>query len=435
MKLENHHDPIKDLAKRLREHSVPYREGAWEQFEARKQKKTQGLWPYFSVAAVLLIAITLFWKPQQQILLPEFAEKRVKQGLNDGADLLKEGKEPLIKENAQPFADENRNALIKKGDSAAEKRELLAFETEGNINVLIEEGRQQLEVASIAVVSELDVFTTVELEEKALREAEPEQQAIASVGKDKQEASVIDKKASRDLLAELLKIEALEPSGPVIGGDKKWHFAVGVSPTVSSNNQVNMGGGLVLSYALSPKVSISSGISYLQIGAEREPFYLGGIQSSPNSLPIDGKIALVGDEKIKTLNRSNTRLGGLDIPFNINYQLSKKVYASAGFSIFNVLNERNLDLYHNRESTVAYLGDGRGRPEPIVRTFYSQESSAEKRYEGELNGFLNFSVGYSIPLSKKVGISLEPFFKIPMGYVGENDFNLSNGGLKLSTRF
>jgi hypothetical protein len=40
MKPEDHQDIIKQMANRLREHSVPYREGAWERFEKLERKKS-----------------------------------------------------------------------------------------------------------------------------------------------------------------------------------------------------------------------------------------------------------------------------------------------------------------------------------------------------------------------------------------------------------
>ncbi len=437
MKSQNHQETIQNLAKKLREHSLPYKEGAWEQFEAKVQraKKPMVIWPYFATAAVLLIAFSLFFLPEQkQDLLPVLSRKST--DINR-SQALAENVEKLKKMNNSPsVTDENERDYGKNDDKLSDGKEFLAFQSKKGSSILSFEKndqRQQHVVTIVAVqqpaasVFEVDENTAIN---KA--EASSESTTLALVDNKTTLPTITEKRAPLDALAELLRTDVSEQYVNQ-NLEKKWTFGVDFSPNVGSNNQVNMGGGFALSYAVSSKVSISSGISYLQVGAERDPFANGGQLES--DFPADRVLALAGKEKIKTLNKSNTSLGGLDIPLNVNYQLSKRVHASAGVSVFNVFTERNLNSYHNQEATIVYSGNEFKRPEPVVRSFYSQEVPSEKNYEGNLNGFINFSLGYSIPLSEKVGVSLEPYVKIPMGSVNENQFNLNNGGLRISTRF
>src|SRR5690606_10566636 len=77
---ENHQDIIKEMADRLREHSVPYKEGAWERFKEAERRKPRYLvlWPYLSAAAAILIAVILFLKPEESnIVVNELAEQRM----------------------------------------------------------------------------------------------------------------------------------------------------------------------------------------------------------------------------------------------------------------------------------------------------------------------------------------------------------------------
>lgn len=187
-----------------------------------------------------------------------------------------------------------------------------------------------------------------------------------------------------------------------------------------------------MAYAVSPKVSISSGVSYLQLDAER-----GVPRTSMYNSPVSVEAGAVNiNVNNKTLDKVQANLVGLDIPLTLNYHINKRIFTSVGVSVFSVLNESGSRQYLNEMAAVSYdFGDAR-TPEPVVRTFYSKESSPDKMYEGKsVNGFFNFSVGYSIPLSKKVGFSIEPFVKIPMGYISPEELNLSNGGVKISTRF
>src|SRR5690554_6841988 len=64
MKPDNNKDITEHIAKMLKEHSLPYENGAWERFkdfEATKKRKLV-LWPYFSgaAAAIVLLAMSLF---------------------------------------------------------------------------------------------------------------------------------------------------------------------------------------------------------------------------------------------------------------------------------------------------------------------------------------------------------------------------------------
>jgi hypothetical protein len=157
-------------------------------------------------------------------------------------------------------------------------------------------------------------------------------------------------------------------------------------------------------------------------------------QSPKEGSPVTGFLS--GKSQVKSLNKIEANLIGLDIPLAFNYHLNKNLYASVGVSVFNVLNEDRTNQFKSQEVSVLYSDDEKLTPEPIIQTFYSTEKAYVKGYEGKgLNGFYNFSIGYSIPVSRKVGLSVEPFYKIPMSTLRDTDMNLSNGGIKISTRF
>lgn len=55
MAKDNKKELIDDIADKLRDYELPYREGAWEKFASLdKGRKSRVLWPYWSAAAVLL---------------------------------------------------------------------------------------------------------------------------------------------------------------------------------------------------------------------------------------------------------------------------------------------------------------------------------------------------------------------------------------------
>lgn len=443
MKPKDHQDIIKQMADRLREHSVPYQEGAWERFKGVEKKKPRllVLWPYLSAAAAILIAVVLFLKPEQQFpITNEFVEENSQNGgeHKEGKALIEQGESNLIARSTeknidfQPSGTKQHTKIAVVSATVVEKESLKdsRFQNEEDLGPV-----KQKEMT--AYHSEETVVGKNAVVEKAIEEP-----ALASVVKKE------EKKESVDFLTALSTMEENKNFIENRDMDKKWSMGLDVSPNISSNNQVNMGGGIAIAYSVSSKVSISSGISYLQLGTEQMPHApsrMGSPEmglSAPSTAPSDDilrpqkGVYLASGTRVKTLNKTAANLIGFDIPLTVNYHVSKNFYASAGVSVFNVLNEERTNQYENQEVEVSYSGTGNATPEPMYRTFYSNEVVGEKQYQGKgLSGFYNFSIGYSIPVSKRVGLAIEPFFKIPINTFRDEDMNLSNGGIKISTRF
>lgn len=432
MKPENHpKDPIQIVAEKLREHAVPYKEGSWERFkEMEKKNKKIVLLPYFSAAAaVLLIAFTLFMMPNEsKNVFPELAKQ---ESINQQVE-SNTSEEPL-KEDV--FKEQNRdNTIILRKESRnvqANATNLIASQSsEKKIEVVEKEGSGR---GISEKVSELAANSSTS---NQIDERENSEIILSTILNDPgklQEKTEKSAQGSRDFLTELLKMEKEEALALSIVDDKKWSVGIDFAPNMSSNNQVNMGGGVAVAYAVSPKISLSSGVSYLHVNAERGNVN-EGMQSSP-AIASDA-LPLAGRRSSKTLSGVDASLVGLDIPLTINYHISPSIYASAGVSVFNVLSERQDNIYENSSSEVLFIASDAKRPEPVVQTYSSRERAADKNYEGKgLSGFYNFSLGYALPVSSKVGIAIEPFYKIPMGSSSGNELNLSNGGIKVSTRF
>lgn len=441
MKSEDHQDIIKEMADRLREHSVPYKEGAWERFKEVEKKKPKYLvlWPYLSAAAAILIAVILFLKPEENSV---FVKELVKQGVERNI----EEKQGDNKERAEQKIE----SLNAKGGT---REEVVIVTAQTKVKTQTE-AKTQTEVKTKGIKENTLAFEP----NKRIIENEKEQQPIyldeekaisnpvntTSTESPLASSNAKETKNPVGFLESLLTIEEKEGLMANKEIDKKWSVGINVSPNISSSRQLNMGGGVALAYSVSPKISLSSGVSYLQLDAERMPHASSQMGSPQMDFPSSphigsespGGVYLGTSSRVKTLNRTEANLIGLDIPLSINYHVSKKFYASAGVSVFNVLNEERINQYENQEVNVSYSGAENKTPEPMIRTFYSSEVANEKLYEGKnLSGFFNFSVGYSIPISKKVGLSIEPFLKVPMSSMGEGDMNLRNGGIKIGTRF
>src|SRR5690606_17690161 len=93
---------------------------------------------------------------------------------------------------------------------------------------------------------------------------------------------------------------------------KKWDFSVELSPNIKDND-VNFGGGFAIAYNLNDRISIGSGVSYMQLDAER----------GPNKMDIPAEFSnLAGSiNNNKSLNTISTSLAGLDIPINLKLNI------------------------------------------------------------------------------------------------------------------
>lgn len=424
MEQESHQDIIKRMSERLREHSVPYREGAWEHFERKQKKRYTFLhfWPYYSTAAILLISFILSLRSlKKEPILQDFVKR------NTESEIEIEKDERVIEKVEERVGDINS------------LRREIHRNKEG---VLISEPNESHDNNKLVIRDITDELTLGE-ERISFQEVIIDKSEIDNGVKIRRELPFEVKSNESSLLNMISTIKEGEVLLEGESSSKRWGIGLELSPIMGSSKQVNIGGGIAVAYLLSPKVSLSSGISYIQLGMERTPHSRtpsGYPQlSSPNTGSVFSSqdIAIpIGKAQTKSLHSVLSNLSGIDIPLIVNYHINKKFYLATGLSVFSVFDENRTNLFKNHVSEVLYSGSDPLNPKPVMRAFYSQEKVNEKMYEGKgLNSFLNFSVGYSLPISERMGFLIEPFYKVHMSSSSEDRMSLSNGGLKLSTRF
>jgi len=408
MKSDKHRDITEQMAEKLRKHSLPYKEGAWErfqEFEASKSKKIV-LWPFFTAAAAMLIlAFTLFVN------------------LNDSAPI----------ENASQIAQRNlpiENEIMQVVPPISEPEEGgMVIETPSVAPVLASRQSQAVSINNAVITdtytSEGSVSTmqSSDIEPSKAKEASPELPLVQK--EERKQSSFNDGFYKQDFNQEIAEVKNNKSNN-----FSKWNFSIELSPNIKDRN-VNFGGGVAVAYNLTEKVSVSSGISYVALDAHRGPNQVDRPADAPS-------IGVTTYNYSKSLNAVNTSLRGLDIPINLKVDINSNMYASAGVSVFSVLDETRYNGYEERVAEIAYKTEksGAASPEPMVRTIYSTEVSEETPYEDKnFTGFFNLSVGYRLPFLKNLNLAVEPYLKIPVGSLTQEDMNLSNGGLKIITSF
>lgn len=292
---------------------------------------------------------------------------------------------------------------------------------EGAKNQLAANVNQPLAVSAKFPVQKTDIELDLPLEMKGKNTTSP---ASATQKKDPVKQS----------FEEFLKAESIKPQPMMAKTTKqqdKWEVGVMVAPSFGNAKKINMGYGLSMAYALSDKVSISSGLAYNEMGASKENIGNGGASDAPVMTSLASST--------RSLQSVDARLTGIDIPLEIRYRFNKKLYANAGLSAFAVLNQRQQNNFiENNVETVP--SDFTGGNTATFRTMVvsrrvSETVPKDEVKEDQYLGFYNFSFGYQQKVFGGKSFAVEPFVKLPIKQFTRENLYLIGTGLKLKFDF
>jgi len=414
-------------------HEEEYIPGAWEKFD-KKEKNSKRLIIWFSslsgVAAMLLIGIFLFLQ-ETPVVVPQVITKN-----KTGVTLEKEG--DLLKKSIDPAADDvpidrltsSINAIAeRKGDS---KNAIPPVEIKTNdlSGLILAEFKQQIAVRqnlnNISSPISLRPITGITGNEATIiTNADTNKEVIA-------QASETDKKLSiQEFLTEESRRNKIDPTSKTQKTNNKWEMGLVVAPSFGNSKKLNMGYGLSMGYNLTERVSLNSGISYNDMAASSSMTASTGNSSPPNSVSTSS-IASTS----KNLESVEAKVSGIDIPLEIKYNLSKKLYANVGVSAFAVINQSRSNNY--LQGTLVQSAPNTASFSEL-KTLQTERVSEEVP-ESEINtsnyiGFYNFSFGFRQKISKKNTFSVEPFMKVPMKPASTENLRLIGTGVKLKFDF
>lgn len=225
----------------------------------------------------------------------------------------------------------------------------------------------------------------------------------------------------------------------------KWDMGLVVASAMTTE-RLNLGGGISVAYRLSDRVSLRSGVSVGRYGVNMEGARLGGdyhASNGPQHAPVvhpslDKNAEAIPVRYTRQLNSTTSRLLTMDIPVDVKYAWTGRFYTSVGLSFLGVLDEERTYHFIDRINEPAFAENASSGNDIqySVRAFHVEERAAEQPLHGKgYAGFLNFSIGHRTPLTRKVHVSIEPFFKLPVGRLSHEDMNLTNGGVRIVTGF
>ncbi len=388
-KLEEEEAFFSQVEEVLQTHEDAYEAGAWEEFVATR-KKEKRKWPlYFWTAAaavLLLLSFGLFELSKQD-------------ELHDKAIVVKnESKEPGLNK-----VDDNSVTKADEGNVV-----------EGEIATYIPHSNPVLVIDSAVntIITKPDLITATE---------NPNSSNIATASvitpKDTVATRPVFTNGSKNTVVVAGAYDSLVNRNQMAKVDekngKKLTYSLVVSPAMS-NQKLNFGAGMELSYKLGDRISVSSGLMYTAINAK----------SDGNSL--------VASNNSRAQN-ANLAVAGIELPLGIQYHTKGGFYAAAGVSALGLINDK-LEYSFLAERTVSEVQYSAGIANEVLKVV--NEKQTEKSIEPLNNymGFFNFSAGKKQAFGN-VNLNIGPFVKVPFSSVSSEKIKLLQGGVKVSIDF
>eukprot|EP01118_Nematostelium_gracile_P011595 TRINITY_DN4142_c0_g1_i1.p1 TRINITY_DN4142_c0_g1~~TRINITY_DN4142_c0_g1_i1.p1 ORF type:complete len:397 (-),score=31.91 TRINITY_DN4142_c0_g1_i1:97-1287(-) len=386
MKKEHNIDQL--FKKGMEDLEIPFNELDWQKMAqklaASEARKTTPLWIYAGagVAAALLLLLFIFLADQNQPTQKR-QHTKVKTNPKPGTDAI------------QPAIEKLAPALEK----VAHKPEALAKQ---------EPSLKQPSAAGLDAMSLKVGATPLSAAQPMLLSVKPTLLNTQKHDRKQQIALVLNKPnpTSMRTTPEASTRESQAKSAVLeqAGNRGKLTFTFLAAPDITDSKtsvgtKISSNLGLLLTYPLSKKMSISTGAIYA-----RKLYDYGG------------NVATVGQANLPWSLNADCYV--IDVPVNVNYQiLSKKNYSitlNSGVSSYFMLKEK-----YKFSST-----DAAG---------VTQQSMLELNNQNKhLLGIANISVSIERKVSDKVSVGIQPFIKLPLTGIGYYDYNLRSRGVALS---
>nr|WP_315423080.1 hypothetical protein [uncultured Pedobacter sp.] len=401
---------IEHITAQLQNHEEAYSNGAWERFSEKKNKR-RGIayWPLWAAAALILIFGGIFLVQNNIDQKKELATSKPKAQQIPAAN----GNTNVVTETKTNPTSLNNNATAVNNIVTNRSTKI----TENLKPLLSQESSYPL----INTVEELTPVNNNLLDSKLagvnLSNIKSKEFEILTENKKPQPRT---QTSFEKLLAQDSYANQQKPADKA-SGNSKWQPDVYVAPAMGNDNKITMNYGFSLSYAIANKLSISSGVSYASI-------------STTESLDASAPQTLSG----KNLASVDAKVRGINVPLELKYNISDKLYTNIGVSALAVLNnsQQNSYIINQVQSFSSPAVNGYADSKTLI----VKEKTVEPQPEANLDpdkyiGFYNFSLGYKQKISKKNNIAIEPFLRLPMKTFSKENLNLTNGGLRLKIDF
>lgn len=413
-------DDVDQLFKRgLSDPEIPFNELDWDKMarklDAQEKKRVIPLWIFTASGIAAVLTIFLFWifsapvDSSKQQIENSVVERAPKPGAKN-EELLRNGSLPKIKDSLQT-ADKG-NAIEKLGSIHLGPLGIVTTQKSSSAGEGISGNDRTIDAASLVSTNERSPYTINPGNVTTpVKPVIPQQPVIPLT-----ESELLEKKAnalaqSKDPLERINHNEVArsvqQKMESVMAQDHHLILSAMAAPDITSgpsskSAKISSNLGMLATYALGSKFSLTSGAIY-----SKKYYNSGG--STSNSI-YSPKTAT--DWEVKA------DCNVLDIPLNVNYKLMNKkslaVSVNTGLSSYFMLKEK-----------YQYITGSASGAQEISNTEFDNKNQ-------HIFGIANVSVSFDHQISQNLSVGVQPFAKLPLTGIGNNDVNLKSTGVSFS---
>lgn len=384
MKKENEIDQL--FKKGLEDPEIPFNELDWtkmaDKLDAGKSRKDRSLWYVLSgIAAFLLLGLFLF--------------------LFENNSNTGDKKKPQFNVKAKPLTNDNKpsRGIVtppqKHTDTRSDLEDFASGEdiTPPNAMATVARNGEVLIAGKAPMLQELTTF----------RWPVP-----GIVGLEQQHAVALSIPKHNDQMQKIPEnVNDRKPPAPekVNAAPGKLTLSILAAPDVTNTRssigtKISSNFGLMLTYPISKKLSISSGAIYA-----RKLYDYGGIAASAYGIK-------------NAAWEVNADCYVIDVPLNVNYQVLQK-------KKFSISLNSGLSSYFMLKEKYQYINVNAAGTQEVTNLQINNENK-------HFFGVANFSVKFDHKVNERVSIGVQPFLKVPLTGIGYYDTNLKSKGVAVS---
>lgn len=203
-----------------------------------------------------------------------------------------------------------------------------------------------------------------------------------------------------------------------------------------------------MGYQISNKLSVRTGLAYnkYEVSEMRDPV---GTPEMEVRTSLNGSQMLTSNGSVQAMlsnslvlpnvNAITGNVQALEVPLDLKYTFNDGFYASSGITYAAILQQNRYAHYIENANQELFQN---GLPEnqtdlqsEVKQISRSIKTEDENVRSNQFGGFVNFSIGKEMRLNKGVSMSVEPYFKLPVGSFKRADMNYTNGGIRIITNF
>jgi hypothetical protein len=433
---EHKDDFLGQLRHTLLHHEEPYKEGAWEQFLSKSKTENKKtviplVWKWIAVAAAIagiLFLSQYFYTPSknnstQPIVITQNQKNidSIKENSDAPADTIQQEITTYLPNNILPPNVPN----IAPVSPIAANSGITKIAKKEKENVMVPEmiippKNQEEKKDNVAHFWENEIVPNDNTAQNTMKKDKVEMKRAPVPG-----------------------YATTQPNNGQKRNNKKWRSSLYVSPIFGTTG-VNMGGGYSFGLAVSKRLTINTGVAYARVSASK--YYDVPVQSGMNASVITNNSLSVARNSSNLVSAPSMEsvegyMSGIDVPLEISYNFSKKLYASGGVSGLFVLNDKKQYNYviSNNERITVYSSDGKVKEDKnvLINQYSSTDAPISNSTSDKSNflGFYNFSLGYKQKITAKNNVSIEPFVKVPVKTVSNSHLNYIGMGVRLKFDF